>query len=658
MYSKRELVAILFADVQGFTTLVQEDEHHAKIIKDKFQNTTETLLKKYHGRIIQFQGDGVFCIFKSATNAVEAAIEVQQQMLAAPKVPLRIGIHLGDVIIEGKEVFGNGVNVASRVQSFAVPGGVFISDLVFHEIRNNKNMSAICMGKYKLKNVTDPIEIYAIKNAGLIVPLPKLLGKGRVLSTKKIPVLSMIIVIVFLITAILYFNYFNRSVDNKSIAVLPFANLSDNPDEEYLSEGITEDILTSLSNVADLKVTSFTSTRQYKGTTKTIKQIANELHVAYILEGSVQRAGNHLRITAQLIKAKDDAHVWAENFDESFDEILTIQSMVSKKVASALETKLSPAEKKKIENRPTSNINAYQLYLKGRYFWNLRTHNGLDSSIQFFLEAIKMDPDYALAYSGIADAYTVLCDNGYVLVDSVALRARAAVNNALAIDSSLPEVKASRAIYLSSIEGNGSAAIAILSNVVETNPNYASAFQWYAIELSAKGKFETAKEMIDKAITLDPRSKRIYFSKALIYLFARDFSRAVNVLKEAPDDFSSDSSYVDFLANLYYLKGNMDSAGFYARQCHDEILLNILKKDKPRLRSLIIKKSKENGITAEDMANFYTKAGDKDSAFVWLNKSVQNKEYGGLKFLAISPYFDSLRNDQRFGLLLQNSGIR
>ena len=228
----------------------------------------------------------------------------------------------------------------------------------------------------------------------------------------------------------------------------------------------------------------------------------------------------------------------------------------------------------------------------------------------------------------------------------------------MALDSSLPEVKASYAIYLSSLEGNGTAAIRELESVIQFNPNYASAFQWYAIELSAKGRYETAEEMIEKAVVLDPRSKRIYHTKALIYLFARDINKAINVLKQAPDGFSGNSTYVEFLANLYYLKGQTDSAGFYARLCNDEILLNVLKKDKLTLLKIISERSRESGITAEEIANFYTMAGEKDSAFAWLKRSVEKKEYAGLKFLAISPFWDPLRNDPRFALLLQNSGIR
>jgi adenylate cyclase len=659
MVQKRQLVAILFADIQGFTALVERDESVAKIIKDKFHKVLETDLKNHHGRIIQFQGDGVCCIFKSAVAAVEAAMEVQQKMLADPKVPLRIGIHLGDIIVEGKDIFGDGVNIASRVESFAVPGSIFISDIVFREIRNHNDIKAISLGRYEFKNVDELIEIYAISNSGLVVPLQKnLTGKGKLISHKKYWYRICAAIAILLIAILLYFTIFKSTANYKSIAVLPFINLGNNASEEYLSDGFTEDILTSLSNIADFKVTSFTSTKQYKGTTKSMKQIANELNVAYILEGSVERSGDKLRITVQLIKGEDDAHVWAANYDESLSDILDIQSRVADRVVSALQTKLSPTEKKRIDKHATLNTDAYQFYLKGRYYWNLRSKEGLDTSIQFFLKAINLDPNYALAYSGIADAYTVLCDNGYSMVDSVLSKAKFAVDKALALDSSLPEVRASYAIYLSSMEGNGTAAIRELGNIIQFNPNYASAFQWYAIELSAKGKFESAKEMIEKAVVLDPRSKRIYYTKSLIYLFAKEINKAIDVLKQAPDSFSVDSSYVDFIANLYYLKGDVDSAAYYARLCDNKILLNVLKKDKSALNKLINKKTNEKGIAAEEIARFYTMAGEKDSAFVWLNKSVENKEYGGLKFLAVSPFWDSLRNDPRFDLLLQNSGIR
>jgi tetratricopeptide (TPR) repeat protein len=355
---------------------------------------------------------------------------------------------------------------------------------------------------------------------------------------------------------------------------------------------------------------------------------------------------------------KDDAHIWAKNYDELFSAILDIQTKVSQEIATALKTKLSKDEKKRIEKHSTQNTNAYELYLKGRYYWNLRTRENLDTAIQYFQKAIEIDPDYALAYSGMADVYTILGDNGYLPVDSVALKAKSAVDMALALDSSLAEVRASYAIYLSSMEGNSSAAIRELEKITRYNPNYASAFQWYAIELLAKGKFETAKEMVEKAVVLDPRSKRIYYTKALIYLFSREPDKAISTLKQAPAEFSGDLGYLDFYANVYYLKGRKDTAEFYARLSNDEILMNIIKTDKSTLKKIIDKKSRDPRVSAEEIASYYTRAGEKDSAFVWLNKAVLNKEYGGLKFLAVSPDWDSLRNDPRFALLLQNSGIR
>ena len=659
MAPKRQLLAILFADVQGFTAMVEQDERLAKVIKDKFHKVLQTCFRNHHGRIVSFQGDGVCCTFNSAVEAVTAAIEVQLQMLQQPKVPLRIGIHLGDVIVEGKDIFGDGVNIASRVESFALSNSVLITETVFHEIRNHVDIKTIPLGKYDFKNVDEAIELYAVSNAGLIIPMQrKLSGKGRAVSNRRIWYWTGALVIFLAAIPLIYFNFIKTIAYDKSIAVIPFVNLTNNVNEDYLSDGFTEDILTALSNIADFKVTSFASTRQYKGTKKTIRQIGSELNVAYILEGSVQRSGDTLRITAQLINVKEDIHVWAKNYDELFSQILTIQNRVSREVALALRTKLSPDENKRIVKHSTLNADAYELYLKGRYYWNFRTKEGLDSSIHFFSAAIKLDPDYALAYSGIADAYTVLGDNGYLPVDSVSAKAKMYIDKAFLLDSTLPEVRASHAIYLSSMEGNGSKAIEELERIVKVNPNYASAFQWYAIELAAKGRFEAAKEMIEKAMVLDPRSKRIYESKALIYLYARDLDRAINVLEGAPGSYTSDASTLAFLADIFFMKGSKDSARYYARLCNNEMLLAILKKDKANFRRIIDKRVIGEKVSAEGVASSFAMAGEIDSAFVWLNKAVANKEYGGLKFLAVSPYWDPLRNDPRFALLLQSSGIR
>jgi TolB-like protein/class 3 adenylate cyclase/Tfp pilus assembly protein PilF len=622
MAQTRQLVAILFADIQGFTTLVEQDEYRAKTIKDKFHKILESVFKIHYGRIIYFQGDGVCCIFRSAVEAVIAAIEVQQQMILEPKVPLRIGIHLGDVIVEGKEIFGDGVNIASRIESFAIPGSVLITDIVFHEIRNHPDVTSVSLGKYEFKNVNEPIEVHAISNSGLTIPhSKKLTGKGKAVSNKKFWYRVSAVAVICSVAAFSYFYFFRTYINDKSIAVIPFTDLSHNAGEENLSDGFTENIITSLCNIADLKVIAFRSTSEYKGTTKTNRQIANELNVAYILAGSVQHIGDKLRITAKLIKANNDVQVWAKNYDELFSEIFTIQTKVSTEMASALQAKLSPDEKKRIEKHATLNADAYQLYLNGRHYWNLRTKEGLDTSLQFFLKAIQLDRDYALAYSGIADVYTVLGDNGLLPVDSVSAKAKFALDKALALDSALAEVRASYAIYLSSLEGNSTASIHEFENIIRFNPNYASAFQWYAVELSAKGQFETAKEMIDKAIVLDPRSKRIYETKALIYLYGKDINKAINVLKQAPENFSGSTSYTTFLADLYYFKGTKDSARYYAQLGNYTILLAILNKDKATFKKIIKEKTGKSNILNDEIATFYSKAGEKDSALVWIIKN-------------------------------------
>src|SRR6266446_10879260 len=267
MPATRQLAAILFADIQGYTALMQDDEVKANIFREKLKKNLELEVVKHNGRVLKLSGDGALCIFTSAIEAVRAAIEVQKQMQNEPKVPLRIGIHTGDVMFEDADVYGDGVNVASRIESFAVAGGVFISDRVYADIKNQKDISAISLGKYELKNVSAPVEIFAISNEGLVVPgkNKKLEGKGKRDSDKKFQSRNILIAVgtVIVIASIAFFfrqqifiSFSANSTEQKSIAVLPFENLSSNKDDEYFADGMCDEILTHISKIGDLKVIS------------------------------------------------------------------------------------------------------------------------------------------------------------------------------------------------------------------------------------------------------------------------------------------------------------------------------------------------------------------------------------------------------------------
>lgn len=296
----RSLAAIMFADMVGYTRLMQEDETKAKILRDRQRNVVDKSIAIHNGRVMQYYGDGTLSMFSSAIKAVEAAQEIQEKLQQDPKVPLRIGIHIGDVVHDEEGVFGDAVNVAARVQSLSIAGGVMISGKVFEEIKNHPGIKVEAFGEHELKNVFNPISIFALANEGLSVPEQS------------------------------YVREITGSHKN-SVAVLPFANFSPNPENEYFSDGITEEIINALVKVDGLQVPSRTSVFAYKNTKKDIREIGRELNVATILEGSVRQSGNKIRVTAQLINTDDGFHVWSENYDGEAKDILKYRMRFQKR---------------------------------------------------------------------------------------------------------------------------------------------------------------------------------------------------------------------------------------------------------------------------------------------------------------------------------------
>ncbi|MEO8415947.1 MAG: adenylate/guanylate cyclase domain-containing protein, partial [Ginsengibacter sp.] len=290
----RQLAAIMFSDMTGYTALMQQNEQLAKEKRGRLKEVLENFVAGYHGKILQYYGDGALSIFNSAVDGVKCAVEIQQALQREPKVDLRIGIHSGDISIEEETIFGDGVNLASRIESLAVPGSVFISEKVFDEIRNQENLTAREMGYFELKNVIKPVRLFAIDNIGLVVP-----NRSALKGKTKQPA--------------------NR------LAVLPFVNISTDPENEYFSDGITEELLNALTKIDGLQVTSRTSAFAFKGKNTDIREIGIQLNVDRILEGSVRKAGNRVRITAQLVNAADGYHIWSENYDRDLTDIFKVQ---------------------------------------------------------------------------------------------------------------------------------------------------------------------------------------------------------------------------------------------------------------------------------------------------------------------------------------------
>lgn len=406
MSQTRQLAAILFADIVGFTHLMQKDEHKANLTRKKLYHSLEIQTAQRQGRILKFSGDGVLCMFQSPVEAVRAAIEVQAEMRQDPQVPLRIGIHLGDVIIDENDIFGDGVNLASRLESFAVAGSIFISGKVQDEIKNQPDIQSKSLGKYSFKNVADPNHIYAISNEGLHIPSPKALeGKGGKLVIQKNRSLGIGLgVLAVLLVGWFVLQYFNKpkatSGVKKSIAVLPFTNLSgDTSTPVYFIEGVTEDILGQLSKIADLKVKSSQASFAYRHSDLSIKEIGENLNVSTVLKGSIQRQGDILRCRASLIDCASEEIIWSEQYDRKMDDIFKVQSDIALQISTTLKANLSDKEKVKINSSTTQNIAAYELYLQARNL--IKVGNSIleyNSALRLLDRAITLDPGFSSAY--------------------------------------------------------------------------------------------------------------------------------------------------------------------------------------------------------------------------------------------------------------------
>lgn len=358
----RMLAAIMFTDMVGYTALMQEDEKNAKILRDKHRDVLERLVSEHRGQILQYYEDGTLSIFGSAIEAAICGMKIQKELQEVPKVPLRIGIHAGDIVYDDEGVYGDGVNVALHIENISLPGSVLISEKINDELKNQKEVSSLYLGQYELKNVKQPTKIYALSNKGIVVPTPEQI-EGKI------------------------------SGPDYSIAVLPFVNLSAEKDNEYFSDGITEELLNALAKVEGLSVTSRTSSFAFKGKNSDIREIGKKLGVKTVLEGSVRKYGDRVRVTAQLIDSENGYHKWSENYDKKLEDIFAVQDEIAVSIVDQLKKTMTlrkPSEG--LVKVTTKNIDAYNLYLKGLFYWNKWAPDFVLKAITHFEEATVICP--------------------------------------------------------------------------------------------------------------------------------------------------------------------------------------------------------------------------------------------------------------------------
>jgi TolB-like protein/Tfp pilus assembly protein PilF len=457
------------------------------------------------------------------------------------------------------------------------------------------------------------------------------------------------------------------SAPEKSIAVLPFDNLSRDPDNAYFCEGVQDEILTRLAKVADLKVISRTSTQRFKSVPNDLREIAKQLGVAHILEGSVQKASDQVRVNVQLVNALTDAHLWADTYDRKLTDIFAVESEIAKTIADMLQAKLSGSEKHAIAARPTQSSEAHQLYLKGRFFWNKRTANDLKKSVDYFQQALTADPNYALAYAGIADAYVFLPGYTGGLPQDYYPKAMAAAKKALELDDTLAEAHTTLALALWYFDLDFAQANREFQRAIELNPNYATGHQQYGNNtLSALGRFDDAIAEGKRAVALDPLSLVINADLGMNYYFARRYDEAAAQLRKTLEmDLGYYYAHVD-LGQVFAAQRNIDGAiGEYekARALNDDpfvlgLLANAYGSAGKQAEALKIleelkEQSKQRYVQAFAFALVYLGLGDKEEALRWIERSYQDRAGADIGFIRVDSLLDPLRGDPRFEALAE-----
>jgi len=535
---QRRLAAILSADVVGYSRLMGADEARTlSRLNALRRELIDPAIAAHSGRIVKLMGDGALVEFASAVDAVTCAIEIQRQLQPgaggseADPIRFRIGINVGDIIIEGEDIHGDGVNIAARVEGIAEPGGICLSNAAYEQVRDKVRESFVDLGEQSLKNIARPVRVYRLDLA------------PKATSTSEAP-RSML-----------------ARPDKPSIAVLAFNNMSGDPEQEYFSDGISEDIITDLSKLSELHVIARNSTFTYKGKAVDVKQVGRDLGVRYVLEGSVRKAGNRVRVTGQLIDAASGAHIWADRFDRDLTDIFAVQDELTQEIIAALKVKLTPEKKDRLARTGKMDLEAYNLFLRGREQVLLNTKSGNIEARKLLGQAIAIKPDFAAAHASIGFTYVNDYVNGWAENPDWSLDTGLEIaERAVQMDEEEPETHHALAVALV-FRRKLDRALAEARRSLALEPNFARGHHTIARILTLNGDAAGAINMMEAYMRLDP-----FYPDLALYFLAEarvalgQFDAAVTLLKQRLERTPNSETSLALLASCYGHLGMFDEA--------------------------------------------------------------------------------------------------
>jgi adenylate cyclase len=525
----------MFTDMVGYTALGQRNESLSLALVEEQRRLIRPILSRHNGREVKTIGDAFLVEFPNALDAVRCAYDIQRAvrefnitLSEERRVHLRVGVHLGDVTESDGDISGDAVNIASRIEPLAEDGGVCITRQVYDHVHSKVDLRFSSMGLKSLKNVTEPMEVYL-----MVMPWER-----DVVGT-------------------------SSELDRNRVAVLPLKNISPDPNDEYFADGLTEELISTMSKISRLTVISRTSVTQYKDKPKPMDQVGRELKAGTILEGSVRKAGNRIRITIQMIDAIKDAHLWAESYDRELEDIFAVQSDIARRVAASLSVQLLSNEREDIEKRPTESTEAYQLYLKGRYHVNRRwAENRKDNekALRYFEEALRLDARCALAHAGISDCYHAAVHANWFTPEVAYAKMREHAKKAIELDSRLAEGHAALGAEYMHYEWMWREAEEELKMAIALKPSYDLVYGVYSYLVAVMGRFDEEYDLVNRAQVLDPISGSYVslLGPALWRVGRRE--EAIGHMQKAVDENPESPFAHDALGFAYYRASRIDEA--------------------------------------------------------------------------------------------------
>ncbi len=678
----------MFADIVGYTALMQQDEHQALSLLNRFKEYVQKLAAEHHGRVIQYYGDGCLLWFNSSKDGVNCAIDLQQACKAADSIPLRIGLHLGEVVVQNQNVFGDGVNLASRIESLGIAGSILISKSIRDQIKNKREFEIKSLGRFNFKNVDEPMEVFAIGNHGLSVPQPnQMKGKLQQQASSSTSANQRFTILVGLVALLIilglawvgWFSYMGSSQDSltesgteleKTMAVLPLINLNNDDNLEYFSNGVTQEIIDELAKVKNITVAAFSSTFIYRDRQKPDREIAEELNVNYMMSGSSRIFGDSVKLSIELFNPRSNKRIWNGTFNELMANAPMLQTRIAKEVVANLGVQLSSGEKESLEETVTENGEAFRLFLRAKSELSKLSQEGFTNSQRFLEEALTLDPQYAQAHTLLA--WTLTLGRSYFMTSHEISTEQTHAEIAPHIEKAIELDPGSSDIYLVRANlnlfhlGRMNDAKQDVDKALELNtwPKVPTDYCVCTIvsTYASLRKIDRAKELAKIAKRVDPGNILLYYDQATIEIAEGDLEEAKAIIEEALS--IADSPFYNWMLGwIYYHQKDHALALEYFERVHDVMgftspvviaylsaaFYQLDQKEAGDKYYADLKNSRQAGNPSKSLPLAIIAAAqeDVDQMFEYLQQAQAEKDYGLAYFINIDPIFTPYLEDSR-----------